>query len=180
MWKYWTYSPTKRKDTGEILKKPWRKAWYTSITIEDRILRIQKVLNYKTIWVKKVTHPDNIKEWVKPWIPMNIIQACREVGINQNQFYRDIKYAGVEKAYEKMKVDRRVLMKEMAEGNIANALSGNLNLSDKDLVDYSFRMLEKTDKAYNPKIEIEAEIETINLEKSSEELMEELLSLIKQ
>jgi hypothetical protein len=57
--------------------------------------------------------------------------------------------------YELLKEQRRDFLKESAEVNISKALTGKLDINDKEMLDASFRFLERTDKAYNPKTEIE-------------------------
>ncbi len=54
-----------------------------------------------------------------------------------------------------------------------------MNIQDKELVDFSFRMLEKTDKAYNPKTEIDANVEVFDASMSTKDLMAELAALLK-
>ncbi len=52
------------------------------------------------------------------------------------------------------------------------------DLSNKEVLDASFKMLEKTDKAYNPKIEIETKSISINLNKNSDDLYNDLASIL--
>ena len=51
-------------------------------------------------------------------------------------------------------------------------------LTEKEKVDISFKMLEKTDKAYNPKVEIESKSVSINLNKTSDDLYNDLASIL--
>ena len=77
-----------------------------------------------------------------------------------------------------MKESRREYLRGASEENIEKALTGGLDLSDKELVDTSFKMLEKTDKNYNPKLEIESKSISINLSKSSDDLLDDLKSIL--
>jgi hypothetical protein len=53
-------------------------------------------------------------------------------------------------------------------------------LTDKDIVDISFKMLQATEKSYNPKIEIEATTKNLNLNISEEQILEKINQLMKK
>ena len=53
-------------------------------------------------------------------------------------------------------------------------------LTDKDIVDISFKMLQATEKSYNPKVEIEATTKNLNLNMSEAQIIEKLNNLMKK
>ncbi len=182
MWQWYKYgkwSPNKRTDAWVPLKKPWKKPWSKTVTTEMKLLRVGRILNYMSFWKSKIENEDNIRDWVKPWMPMTIVQACREVWITSASFHNYVKDPEVKPIYLKLKEERREFMKTMAEWNISKALAWWMNIQDKELVDFSFRMLEKTDKAYNPKTEIDANVEVFDASMSTKDLMAELAALLK-
>lgn len=79
-----------------------------------------------------------------------------------------------------LKENRREYLKEVSETNITRALTWKMNLEDKDIVDYSFKMLEKTDVNYNPKQVIETTVEEINVDRSTDDIIADIADLIKQ
>lgn len=179
---YWKWHPAKKKDNWEPLKKPWRKTWNTWISYlkEPEIqLEVWHIVNYLTFWKSKIENEDNRKAWLKPNQPMSLIQACREYWINHNTFYQHLKkFPAAKERYYELRENRREYLKESAEANIEKALTWWLEISDKDMLDASFKMLEKTDKNYNPKIEIETKSISINLNKSSDDIINDLNAIL--
>jgi hypothetical protein len=55
-----------------------------------------------------------------------------------------------------------------------------LKISDKDILDTAKWMSEKTDKAYNPKIEIESKSMALNFDVKIEDIEEQILELIRK
>ena len=53
-----------------------------------------------------------------------------------------------------------------------------MNISDKDILDTAKWMSEKTDKAYNPKIEIEQKSMALNFDIPLEEMEGQIMELI--
>ena len=162
-------------------KKPWRKAWGTNIGKPLQIMNANKIVDYTITWTSQITNEENIALWLKPNSPLTIEQACREVGMTRMNFYyyRDTVPAIREKHIE-FKANRRELLKDKAEDTIYDALHWDLNISDKDILDTAKWMSEKTNKAYNPKIEIESKSVALNFDVPISEMEEQLLELIRK
>ena len=94
-------------------------------------------------------------------------------------YYRDTVPAIREKHIE-FKANRRELIKDKSEDVIYNALHWELKISDKDILDTAKWMSEKTDKAYNPKIEIESKSMSLNFDVKLEDIEEQILELIRK
>ena len=162
-------------------KKPWRKPGSTNIWKPLQIMNANKIVDYTITWAATITNEENIAAWVKANTPLTIEQACREVGMTRMNFYyyRDTIPAIREKHIE-FKANRRELLKDKAEDTIYNALHWAMNISDKDILDTAKWMSEKTDKAYNPKIEIESKSLALNFDISLDDMEEQLLELIRK
>ena len=136
------------------------------------IIRFNKVIDLMLYGTKEYTHPDNIKEEIPPKTPLTMKQAVLEVGMSYQNFnYITLNHPNLRRQYEEVKELRRERMRLIAEDNIEQWLSGKLDIDDKELMDYSFRMMEKTSKEYNPKLEVEANVNKYMLELSDEELL---------
>jgi len=178
--KYGKWQPGRKTDSGVPLKKNGRKKW-TIMTSEVAVdIEIWSIVNYITFWKSKIEHADNKKGGLKPNVPMNVSQACREFGIHPNTFYIHLRrFPALNEKYQELKSNRREYLKESAEVNIETALTGGMkDLSQKDVLDASFKMLEKTDKAYNPKVEVETKSISINLNKNSDDLYNDLADIL--
>lgn len=174
----WKWSPNRKKDNGEHLKKPWIRKWTTYITEQKVKLDIGRAVNWMTYGKKEVS--DRAKElWAVPWVPMSIKQVSAELGITHFHFYRRMsKYPEAKELYNELRGQRRDYLKEVAENTIADWLEWKLDLSGKERVDTAFKMLEKTDKSYQPKQEIEQKSVNINIHKSTDDIMSELTSIL--
>lgn len=171
----WPWNPQKRNSAWIRIKKPWPKP----IKKEDVSSEVWVIMNWQTFWKEKITHKKNIEEWVKENTPLNTLQACREYGMSTATFYNHLNtFPELKEKYGKLKENRREIIRDVGETNIQKAVLWELDLSDKERVDISFRMLEKTDKAYNPKVEIETKSISINLSKSTDDLKSELQELL--
>lgn len=168
-----TYKPRK--------KKTWRKPWVPNTSKPQQLLNANKIIDYTITGAPKIVNEENIANWVRAWHPLTIDQACKEVGMSRISFYyyRNTIPAIREKHVE-LKENRRELLKDKAEDKIYDALHWNLNISDKDILDTAKWMSEKTDKAYNPKIEIESKSTALNFDVALEDMQEEFLELMKQ
>lgn len=176
---YWKWMPGKRTDSWKPLKKCGRPRGYSDpIKKEEMAMDLGKVVNWITFWKKQLTHPDNIRE-VEAWKPLTIEQACKEVGIHKNTFFNRLKtHPELKLRYDELRESRRDYLRDLAEGNLERGLAGGLWLNWKELVDASFKILEKTDKAYQPKVEIEQKSININLDKSTDDILSEIWSLL--
>ena len=163
-YKYWNWRPWMIKDNGKPLKKNGRKKWTKMKTEWEISVQMWIIVNLSTFWVDKIKGKQNLKDWVKAKTPLNIPQACEEAWLSAPSFYYYLKqYPDIKEKYEELKVNRREYLKELSEVNIQKALSGWMKtLTEKEQVDYSFKMLEKTDKNYNPKQIIEQTVEEID------------------
>ena len=162
------------------MKKRGRKKWTVVLSEVGVNIELESVVNFITFGKSIIEHPDNKKEKLLPNVPMNVTQACREFGLHPNTFYQHLKrFPALNEKYQELKSNRREYLKESAEVNIESALTGGMkSLTEKEKVDISFKMLEKTDKAYNPKIEIETKSVSINLNKSSTDLYNDLAKIL--
>lgn len=177
--KYWSWKQWRKKDDWTPLKKNGRKKWTVMIQEAQVSLEVGTIVNYLTYWKTKIENKENKALKIKPNTALTVQQACREYWIHPNTFYDHLrKFPAIKEKYELMKEDKREYIRSSAEDNIERALTGWLDLSDKELVDASFKMLEKTDKAYNPKTEIETKSIGINLSKKSENLKQDLLDIL--
>lgn len=158
--------------------KPWKKTWW-----ETEIARIDAevgtIMNYLLNWSPTIKNAENKKYHVRPNYPMTVVEACREFGITPATFYLHMrKFPQLKRKYDDFRESKIAYFNSSAENNIEKALNGQLaSLKEKDIVDYSFRMLERTDKLFNPKQEIETRTISINVGRSNEELLEELKKL---
>ena len=176
---YGKWRPGQKNDVGVPIKKRWRKEWTTMVQEVSVDIEVGTIVNYITFWKSKIENKDNLKIKLKPNTPMNVVQACKEFWIHPNTFYQHLKrFPALNEKYQELKANRREYLKESAEVNIESALTWGMALSDKDVLDASFKMLEKTDKNYNPKIEIETKSVSINLNKTSDDLYNDLASIL--
>lgn len=169
-----------RTDAGAPLKKNGRKKGTIMVSEVAVDIEIGSVVNFITFGKSEIVHAENKKAWLKPNVPMNVMQACKEFGIHPNTFYQHLKrFPVLAEKYQELKANRREYLKESAEVNVELALTGWMkSLTEKEKLDASFKMLEKTDKAYNPKIEIETKSVSINLNKTSDDLYNDLASIL--
>ena len=176
MWRwYWTWKPWQTTDVWVGRKKPGRKPGSTTLSVWEVKLEIGNIVNYMTFWRSRIEHEDNKKEKVKPNVAMTLVQACREFWISPHTYWSHMKkFPEAKELYQELKTNRREYLKELSENNIQDGLGGKLWLTWKEMVDASFKMLEKTEKAYQPKLEIEQKAVTVNLHKSTEDILSEL------
>lgn len=130
-------------------------------------------------WKSNITDEKNQKAWIKPNVPLNMQEAAREVGLSPQTFiYYINKYPELKTRYDDTKELRREKLRLISEDVIDKALDWELNISDKDKVDLAMRYLKDTDKAYNPKLEVETTNKNLNLEISNDELVDKLLDYL--
>lgn len=148
------------------------------LSIAEKKQRVATIAEYCMYWASEIKNHINIKEWREPLVPLSIKAACREAWFSEKYFWKYLQIPSVKEFYDRIREQRREHLKIVAENNVAAAIKWKLNIKDKDKVDYSFRMLENTDKAYNPKQTIEAKVETIDLSRSNEDILSELSELL--
>lgn len=170
----------KKRPYPKRAKKKWPSKWTITINKFEADLEIWTIVNYTQLGKAEITNEENIKEWVLPNMPMTVIQACREFWVHPTTFYyHKNKFPELVKKHDELRLSRVEYIKSMAEETVEKALKWELAwITDKDKLDASFRMLEKTDKIYNPKIEIEQKSISINLNKSSADIMEDLKKIL--
>lgn len=180
-YKYGQYKPWMVKDNWKPLKKNWRKTWTTMKSMSEMGNDIWRVVNLMTFWTKEITSSKNILNGVESWKALTLEQACNELNTSPTSLYYHMnKHPALKEQYNEMKSNRREYMREVSETNIQKAISGKMKkLSDKDVVDYSFRMLERTDTNYNPKTIVEATVEEINPERSTQDIIADISDLLK-
>lgn len=180
-YKYWKYKQWLLKDNWRPLKKNGRKLWTTMVSLPEVALKIGRVVNLMTFWAKEIKNEKNIKKWVKPNTPLNIVDACNETWISRTNFYYYTnKYPQIKEQYNTLREQRREYMKEISEMNIHKAISWKMKtLKEKDVVDYSFEVLKLTDKSYNPKQVIEQTVEEINPDRTTEDIIADIASLLR-
>ena len=151
-----------------------------SIWRESRAnLYMNKIMNYISFWASEIKNEENMKFWIRPNTPLTMLQACREMGRTAQWFYKMInQFPDVKNKYKELREWRRQFLQETAETNIQNGITWWMDLTDKELIDASFKLLEKTDKAYNPKTEIETKQATINLDVTDSELQKEIINIL--
>lgn len=176
---YWKFKQWKRTDSWKPLKKRWRKKWQTSPTNINFKYDLALVFDYNKFWKKVIENPENIANWVQPNTPMTIHEACKECWITYSAFIGRLRNRPDLKEYwEEMKLASREYSKILAHNNIERAISWEMDLTDKEKTEFSFRLLEKTEQAFNPKVEIEQKGININFNKSTEDLVWELQELL--
>lgn len=142
------------------------------------LVNFNRVIDLMLYWAKKLWHPDNIAKWIKPWIPLTMWEAVKEIWMSlQNFIYIINAHPNLKDRYEEIKILRREKLRLIAEDNIDKWLSWQLDITDDKLLDYSFRLMEKTSKEYNPKVEVDANIKKYMLDMTDEELLNKIKEL---
>lgn len=173
-----------KKDTAQEKKlkkvRRKRKRLPASDSLELRKTQISNevwiITSYMSFWKSKVEHPENIADWVLPNQRMTAVQACREYWIPMTTFFYHLNtFPDLKQKYIEIREQIREGISTGSESIIEKAINWKLDwISNKDRLDASFRFLEKTHKAYNPKTEIESKTLNINLDVSKEDIIEEL------
>ena len=162
-----------RKKTKSISPKMKKPTWLTKKGRE----KFETVLGYMLYWKKDYEHESN--KLLKPYTPMTMEQAAREVGMTSQNFVHYVnKYPELKEKYYELREQRREKIKVMAETRVDQAIEWKLDLTDKEMVDVSLKALQATDKAWNPKVEIEANVKRLNLNVSEEQLIDKINSLM--
>lgn len=158
-------------------KKVWRKK--ISRPTDKSYNKFNKVVTYMSYWKWKITNEKNIENKVKPNVPLTMQESVREVGLSAQSFiYYINRYPELKSRYDEAKELRREKLRLISEDVLDKALEWDLELSDKDKVDLALKYLKDTDKAYNPKLEVETLNKNLNLEISNDELVEKLLDYL--
>jgi len=176
----WVWKPW-RTVNWKWLKKPWRKKGCKILQPAAIKMEVGKIVNWITFWKKVIEGKANLIKWVKPNVPLTLWEACNEFWIAVVTFWSHLnKFPEAKELYKELKQNRREYLKELSEANIQKWLSWEMWMTWKEIVDASFKLLEKTDKAYQPKVEIESKSIWINIHKSTNDIMSELSEILWQ
>lgn len=116
------------------------------------------------------TFPEYIDGKLKK--PMSTGEACKKNGISQQTFCTWMREdSDLNRRIAEIRESRRKMVAEQAEVNIHTAISGGMDLRDDQVIDASFRFLEKTNKEYQPTAKLDVRTATIDLTTPMEELI---------
>lgn len=157
--------------------KPWRKPkqkytkkdkrWAPTGMRDSTRTKMLAIMNAMVYGVKESTIDPNYK----PYTPMPMKQAAKEFGISQFAFLSTVNnYDEMKERYEHTKTLKREAVKNLAENNLEKALQWMMDMEWKDVARLSLDYMKSTDKAFNPKLEIEQNVKRLNLDVSDEEL----------
>lgn len=149
----------RNKELKELIKKPYALKKAKSVVMDEVIMYVQG-------------SPDG------KFLPMDVQSACKKAGTT----YQDVVSwmnddIELKERFEGSLATVHKLAKLRAERNVMNALEGKLELNDKELVDASFRFLEKTDDRFNPTVKSENKNLSLAASTSIDDLVSQLKSL---
>lgn len=111
--------------------------------------------------------------------PLSMKEAVSKVWIAQQTFIYYINtYPSLKEKYEAIKSAKREIIWWIAENNIHKALDWDMDIDDIDKARLSLDYLKSTTKEYNPKIEVNQSIKSININISDEELKSRIQELM--
>ena len=159
--------------------KNWRKKGSKNSSSMLTEWTVNAVMRMMAQWASEIKNDVNKKQWIKKFVPLSMAAACRELWTNQSVvMYHIKKDPSLSKMLTEYRENKQELMKFVAEDNLSRWLNWELNLEDKELVDLSLKVLERTDKAYNPRIEIEQTNKSLNFNIPLEELEKQFKELV--
>lgn len=168
---------------GSIRLIPKRNYYSRAKPVRKNIVsqaKLGNVIDFITMWAIEINDEENIRLKLKPMVPMNIKQACREAGMNYQRFYQMLNADLIlKKQFELFRENKQNYMKSAAEDNIFKGIEGELGLDWKELTDLSLKLLERTDKTYNPKVEIEQTIKNLSFNIDLNELQRQFNDIVK-
>lgn len=154
-------------------QKKWRKEWQHNDADVTRlkISNIIDMINFGRVdenWhFKKVTLKEALEiTWVQKALFYYHIRQNPTLGAK----------------YEDTRLNRREALKDKAEDNLMWAMEWTWDFADmewKDRARLSLDILKQTDKAYNPRTEIDAKIENLNFDIPMEDMEKMILELIR-
>lgn len=164
---------TKKKKSKSITVKKEKTLWAKAA------LKYESIINLLISWTKTYKAESNQK--LRPYTPLTLEQACAEKWMNRQSFFYYINnYPALKEKYETVKIARREKIKTLAEDNLDRAIWGKMNIDDIDLANLSLKFLEKTDKAFNPKQEIDVVSKNLHFNMSDEQIMNRINELMKK
>lgn len=137
------------------------------ITIWKRAI-MEKVLNsmYPTIVDGKLKKSMDLKE------------ACKMNGLTSQTLYNWMRAdVSLKLAWDAAQQTQKDVMNSKAKENIFKAIEGEMGLRKREVVDVSFRYLEKTDKDFQPTAQIEMKSTNMNFDISLDEINAKIASL---
>lgn len=165
--KIW-YKRDKRKNA--IWWKPWM--------LDETKIKMEKIFFYMVYWAPEIKSEANIKRWVKPATPLLLKEAVAEVWMHQVDFHWRIdKYPEYKERYEYIRRIRMEKTKNSAEETLDAAIAWELDIDDIDRAKLSLNYLEKVDKTYNTKLQIDNNINALMLDMSEEDIKRKILEL---
>lgn len=142
--------------------------------------KAEDIMNFMLYWVKTV-NADVKKKWPKLWQyqPMTAMQACMQVWISQQALHYYLReYPEIKDKYEDIRVAKREKIKSQAEDNLDRAIAWAMEIDDVDLARLSMQYLEKTDKSYNIKQEIDVNVKALHMNLSEEDILTKIQELM--
>lgn len=121
--------------------------------------------------------------WKKMTRWMTIMEACNHVGISDMTFrnwrQEDKK---LHDYYESTKRARKEMahssMRDLAMNNVFNAISWQVKLRPKEMVEVSLRYLEKTDESFNQSIKVDVDSSSkVQISMGTEEMTQRIMEL---
>lgn len=141
------------------------------------LVNFENILKLMLSWKKSYTAKVNVNK--KPYTQLSIADACAELWLNRLAFHQRINnHPELKEKYLEMREAKRNIIKDDAESNLEKAIWWKLDIADNDLANLSLRFLEKTDKNYNPKQDIDIVSKNLNFNVSDWEIMEKIYSLM--
>lgn len=138
--------------------------------------KLEEIINLMISGKKRCEHITLKK--IPPYYPLNVSQACLEAWYSRTNFFANLRnHPTFKEKYEDIKLARRDKIKHIAEDNIDLAISGKMQIADKDLADFSLKVIEKIDDDWNPKKDINLVSKNLNFNISDEELMARIQEL---
>ena len=136
-----------------------------------------------TIWKRDImdkvltlTYP--INDWSKIKKAMTLEQACKECGITSMTLHNWMRAdQSLRRIWDEAQSTRKEVMTMKSKENIFKAIEWEMGLRKKDVVDVSFRYLEKTSKEFQPTAQIEMKSMNMNFEMTLDEINEKIKSL---
>ena len=145
---------------------------------DETKIKLEKILSWLLNWVSKVTWEENIKRWVKPWQPLLLKEACEEAWMNTVNFHWLLhNYPEYKFRYDEYRELRRLKIANKAEEVLDSAIWWNMSIEDVDRAKLSLNYLEKVDKKYSVKLNVEQNINHLMLDMSEEDIKRKIMEL---
>jgi len=167
--------PRKKRYKARQIRKSTPK-WYVHTKSLVNKAKVKNITDLMLYWASTV-NKENKEDWVKSMQPMTLKQACRQAHLPVYSFHYQLSTnPELKKGYELFKENRREGMKNKAEENLNQLL--DWGLEGKELADLSIKLLERTDRAYNQKVEIEQTTKNLNFNIPIQDLEKQLKDIL--